>query len=217
MRLVDALPRLESLYKVRFSELFEKCDMETDKGRVGKLLQGLLGMLHTGRLLDFDDGELKTNMSNPSGKPLETMYISQISKKIDFLLNRGAFRESWIYSKIRDLVYLPVVKEGNPPEWYFLFPIHVQIREGDQLFQQLSIDFDNITRKMVLDVEEGDGYLHTSSGEFIQIRTKDSKPYFPIHSEKYGRYVSNKNFAFYFKKEFMTQLLRTSEHYPDIT
>lgn len=217
MRLVDALPRLESLYKVRFSELFEKCDMETDKGRVGKLLQGLLGMLHTGRLLDFDDGELKTNMSNPSGKPLETMYISQISKKIDFLLNRGAFRESWIYSKTRDLVYLPVVKEGNPPEWYFLFPIHVQIREGDQLFQQLSIDFDNITRKMVLDVEEGDGYLHTSSGEFIQIRTKDSKPYFPIHSEKYGRYVSNKNFAFYFKKEFMTQLLRTSEHYPDIT
>ena len=217
MRLVDALPRLESLYKVRFSELFEKCDMETDKGRVGKLLQGLLGMPHTGRLLDFDDGELKTNMSNPSGKPLETMYISQISKKIDFLLNRGAFRESWIYSKIRDLVYLPVVKEGNPLEWYFLFPIHVQIREGDQLFQQLSIDFDNITRKMVLDVEEGDGYLHTSSGEFIQIRTKDSKPYFPIHSEKYGRYVSNKNFAFYFKKEFMTQLLRMSEDYPDIT
>ncbi len=85
------------------------------------------------------------------------------------------------------------------------------------MFQQLSIDFDNITRKMVLDVEEGDGYLHTSSGEFIQIRTKDSKPYSPIHSEKYGRYVSNKNFAFYFKKEFMTQLLRTSEHYPDIT
>ena len=45
--------------------------------------------------------------------------------------------------------------------------------------------------------------LHTVNGRFIQIRTKDSKPYTPIYSQKYGRIISDKNRAFYFKKEFM--------------
>lgn len=216
MRLVDAIPKLESLYKVEFSELFERCDMKIDKGKVGKLLQELLNLPPSSKLLDFEDGELKTNKALPSGKPMETMYISQISKEIDFLLHRETFGKSWIYSKTKNLIFLPVVKEGDTSEWYFLFPIHVQIREGDELHQRLSIDFDEITLKMVSDIEEGDGYLHTSSGEFIQIRTKDAKPYNPIYSEKYGRNVSNKNFAFYFKKEFMTHFLKMSEHYPDI-
>ena len=35
--------------------------------------------------------------------------------------------------------------------------------------------------------------LHTVSGKFIQIRTKDSKPYTPIYSNVYGREISDKN------------------------
>ena len=56
------------------------------------------------------------------------------------------------------------------------------------------------------DIENGDGYLHTSSGVFMQIRTNDAKPYKPIYSNKYGKIISNKNFAFYFKKEFMIHI-----------
>ena len=48
-----------------------------------------------------------------------------------------------------------------------------------------------------------DGLIHTSNGTHIQIRSKDSKPYHPIYSHKYGRYVSNKNHAFYFQKQFV--------------
>ena len=49
--------------------------------------------------------------------------------------------------------------------------------------------------------------LHTVNGKFIQIRTKDSKPYTPIYSQKYGRVISDKNRAFYFKKEFMQYIM----------
>lgn len=61
-----------------------------------------------------------------------------------------------------------------------------------------------------------DKQLHTSSGKYIQIRTKDSKPYHPIYSKEYNSYISKKNFAFYFKKDFMIDLLKKSDDYPDI-
>ena len=38
------------------------------------------------------------------------------------------------------------------------------------------------------------------------VRTKDSKPYSAIHSRKYGRIVSDKNRAFYFKKDFLRDI-----------
>ena len=48
-----------------------------------------------------------------------------------------------------------------------------------------------------------DGFIHTSNGTHIQVRSKDSKPYHPIFSSVYGRAVSNKNHAFYFQKQFV--------------
>ena len=48
-----------------------------------------------------------------------------------------------------------------------------------------------------------DGFIHTSNGTHIQVRSKDSKPYHPIYSARYGREVSNKNHAFYFQKQFV--------------
>ncbi|MFW5795515.1 MAG: hypothetical protein ACOCV1_08545, partial [Bacillota bacterium] len=56
--------------------------------------------------------------------------------------------------------------------------------------------------------------LHTCNGKYIQIRTKDSKPYNQIFSEKYNRIVSDKNRAFYFKKEFMIKIQEISPDYP---
>ena len=43
--------------------------------------------------------------------------------------------------------------------------------------------------------------LHTTSGKYLQIRTKDSAPYHPIYSKIFNRYVSDKNFAIYITKE----------------
>ena len=65
-------------------------------------------------------------------------------------------------------------------------------------------DYYSICEQLNQQLSESDtATLHTASGEFIQIRTKDSKPYHPIYSSIYGREISDKNRAFYFKKEFM--------------
>ena len=109
--------------------------------------------------------------------------------------------------KIKNLLYVPICKvDDDPNKWYIQSAYHVQINEGGELFRQLSADFTQIKSKLLADINSGDGYIHTSNGVFIQIRSKDSKPYHPIFSAQYNRNISNKNHAFYFKKEFMREV-----------
>ena len=208
MKLKDALPILEKIKYIPFGNLYSSAELsgiKIAKGNAGKLLEKLIGLPPGNTLTDFEDGELKSNKSNEKGEPLETMFISQISSHIDELLDPDLkFCDSWIYEKINRLVYVPVVKvDQNPENWYFLDYKFIEIPLGSGLFQQLEKDFIQIKKKIAEDVLKGDTFIHTSSGTYIQIRTKDSIPYHPIHSRKLKREVSNKNFAFYFKKEFM--------------
>lgn len=88
----------------------------------------------------------------------------------------------------------------------YLAPIQVDLSlpKYYKLAQQLEADYYNICDQLNQQLSESSSAtLHTVSGEFIQIRTKDSKPYHPIYSGIYGREISDKNRAFYFKKEFM--------------
>lgn len=207
MRVDDALPKLALIVNRPFGELFEEHCLDDmmiiAKGRAGKLLERLLGLPHGVHLTDFDDGELKTNKSAPDGSPLETMFISQISSRVDNVLRCEPFDQSWIYQKIKRLVYLPVVKVGQPAEWYFRGYYDVRLTPLSPLYSQLNSDYESICRQVVTHLNTGDQMLHTSSGRYIQIRTKDTKPYSPIFSALYDRDISNKNFAFYFKKDFM--------------
>jgi len=209
MRVAEAFPILERVVRRRFGELFQEYELDgiiVAKGRTGKLLEHILGLRPGTSLTDFEDGELKTNKARPDGRPMETMYISQISSRVDELLRQEPFAKSWLCQKIRRIVYIPVVKVGPPEEWYFLRYHDVAIEPGSALYSQIEKDYIAICHKMIDDIEKGDGMLHTSSGKYVQIRTKDAKPYNPIYSSIYRRYVSDKNFAFYFKKDFMLQV-----------
>ncbi|TJX14595.1 DNA mismatch repair protein MutH [Tissierella creatinini] len=181
-------------------------DIIRAKGRSGQLMEMVLGLNNTNTTLDFVDGELKTNKCDRYGNPMETMFITQISSIIDDLIGEKNFYETHIYNKISNLLYVPISKEGPPSEWVILPYTHVNLEDYryKDLKNQLEVDYYSICRQLKEHIEiSPDGYIHTSSGEFIQIRSKDSKPYFPIYSNIFGRYVSNKNHAFYFKKEFM--------------
>jgi DNA mismatch repair protein MutH len=211
MRVEEVLPRLDTVMGRPFGELFAEYQLDgimVAKGKTGKLLERLLGLAPGASLTDLENGELKTNKASSDGHPEETMFISQISTKVDQLFEHRPFPQSWLYGKIRRIVYIPVVKEGRPEEWYFLCYYDVRIEPGGQLYRQIETDYYRICDKMISDVQKRDGMLHTSSGRFIQIRTKDAMPYTPIYSKKYGRHVSNKNFAFYFRKEFMLEVQR---------
>ena len=182
-------------YQTRFPKFTS--EMKINKGGVGQFIEKLIGLKNTNALTDFSDGE-----------PLETMFISQISSNFDQLISdQISFEDSWIYQKIKNLLYVPICKvDNNPDKWYIQSAYHVQINEGGELFRQLSADFTQIKSKLLADINSGDGYIHTSNGSFIQIRSKDSKPYHPIFSAQYNRNISNKNHAFYFKKEFMREV-----------
>lgn len=211
MRLEEAIPRLIEIVNIPFSTLYKSEELEgiiIAKGNTGKLLEKLLGLPPGSRLRDFENGELKTNKAHSDGTPMETMFITQISTHIDYLIHNISFVDSWLYKKIKHLLYVPVVKESTDPnDWYFLPHYQILIEDGNELFRILENDYNFICKRLVEDIENSsDGFIHTASGDFIQIRSKDAKPYNPIFSTKYNKNVSNKNHAFYFKKDFMRHI-----------
>ena len=166
--------------------------------------------------MDFEDGELKTNKTNPDGSPAETMFIRQIASDIDKLLRNPppAFSSTQLFEKIEHLVITQVIKEGPESNWRFGDIFRADLEKGSDLYTQLDADFKSICAQLQASVVTSpDGFIHTANGHFIQIRSKDSKPYHPIFSSTYGRPVSNKNHAFYFQKDFVRLLQANRKQY----
>lgn len=213
MKLEEAMRRLERVVNRPFSDILSESNSNLiiDKGRAGKALEIVLGLQNTPNPMDFEDGELKTNKCDRHGKPLETVFICQIMSMIDDLLNQKLFEESHLYEKISNMLYVPVCKEGAPSNWYFLPCIHVDLKDArfHSLLDIWRDDYYSICRQLKQHIECGrDGFIHTSNGDHIQVRSKDSKPYHPIYSRIYRKNVSDKNHAFYFKKEFVFDIKR---------
>lgn len=213
MKLDEAKKLIDTLAGKKFGQVLTQAqmvDIIKNKGKSGQLLEMILGLNLSNKNLDFEDGELKTNKCDTTGKPLETMFITQISTMIDDLLSGKDFYESSLYKKINNLLYVPISKVGNPEAWMFLPCVHVNL--NDTKFQYLKAkleeDYYSICKQLNQHIKtSNDGFIHTSNGEYIQIRSKDSKPYHPIYSEIYKKEISNKNHAFYFKKEFMKYIV----------
>lgn len=215
MNLEDVFEKLPKLYNKRFGELKLQEDISgftLNKGNAGQFLQELLDMPNNSKLTDFHDGELKTNQSYPNGMPHQTMFITQISKDFDKLFFED-LESNRLLDKISNLLYLPVVKPDNrkPEDWYFLPAYHIDSNQNRELKELYLQDFLDIKNQILEHLESSkDGFIHTSNGKYIQIRSKDSKRkdgrYNPIYSQVLGREVSNKNHAFYFKKSFMQDI-----------
>lgn len=213
MKLKEAQEKIIKLCNIPFSEIFNEADFETikrNKGKTGQLLELALGKKLDSFNIDFEDGELKSNKCDQNGTPLETVFITQISSVIDELLEEKKFEETHLYEKISNMLYVPVCKVGDPHDWMFLDAIHIDLSD-DRFSSLLAIwrdDYYCICKQLKNHIEtSADGFIHTSNGRHIQIRSKDSKPYHPIYSSTYGRYVSNKNHAFYFQRQFVFDIL----------
>src|SRR5574344_2267130 len=217
MRLEEACNRFNKLAGIRFDELFSPSDMNMiiiNKGKTGQLLELALGMQLSNTNLDFDDGELKTNKCDASGNPMETVFITQISSVIDDLIQELPFEQTHLYEKISNILYVPVCKVGAPKNWMFLPSIHIDLSSPKyaELKNIWENDYYSICRQVKHHIEtSADGFIHTSNVTHIQVRSKDYKPYRPIYSSTYGRYVSDKNHAFYFQKQFVYDIKRMSK------
>mgnify|MGYP005751936805 CR=1 FL=1 len=218
MRLDEACKRFNHIANIPFGELFSPEDLNTiiiNKGKTGQLLELSLGMKLSSKNIDFEDGELKTNKCDADGNPKETVFITQISSIIDELIADcpRPFEQTHLYEKIRNILYVPVCKDGDPKKWMFLPSIHIDLDSPrySKLKEIWRNDYYSICEQLKQHIKtSSDGYIHTSNGQHIQIRSKDSKPYHPIYSSIYGRNVSNKNHAFYFQKQFVYDIRRMS-------
>lgn len=218
MLLEEAYERINKIAGVPFANLFSEEDMFTiirNKGKSGQLLELILGKRLDSANIDFENGELKTNKCDKFGNPLETMFVTQISSVIDELLKKRMFEETHLYEKISNMLYVPVCKDGNPGNWRFLNPIHIDLSKSkySHLLDIWEDDYYKICDQLIEHIENShDGFIHTSNGQHLQIRSKDAKrangQYNPIYSKTYGRMVSNKNHAFYFKKDMIKELYR---------
>lgn len=214
MYLEDANIRFNEIAGIPFDQLFGPdalTDIIYNKGKTGFLLEMALGLDPSTATLDFVDGELKSNKCDAQGHPKETVFITQIASVIDDLIREVPFEETHLFAKISNILYVPVCKDGRPEDWMFLPSIHVDL--SDPQFAILkniwARDYRIICEQLRYHIENSpDGFIHTSSGSHIQVRSKDSKPYHPIYSQVYGRYVSNKNHAFYFQKQFVKDIHR---------
>lgn len=216
MFLEEAHERIGKIADIPFEELFSEEDLRTiiiNKGKTGQLLELALGKKLDSGNIDFENGELKTNKCDRFGNPLETIFVTQISSVIDELLQKRVFEETHLYEKISNMLYVPVCKEGDPACWKFLPPIHIDLSmpRYSYLLDIWREDYYCICDQLIDHIENSrDGFIHTSNGRHLQIRSKDAKKangaYNPIYSRLYGRVVANKNHAFYFKKDMVREL-----------
>lgn len=210
MILNEANVHFNSVANIPFKNLFSEeamNDIIRNKGKAGQLLEKTLGLANTSSNLDFEDGEMKTNKCDSTGKPLETVAITQISSHIDDLINAVPFEDTWMYKKISNMLYIPVCKEGTPENWFFLPSIHINLLSDEykDIMVQLKKDYEYICAEIKKTCDNGE-MLSTINGKYIQIRTKDSTPYHPIYSKIYNRNVSDKNRAFYFRTAFINAI-----------
>ena len=216
MKLKEAQAKIEPLCGISFSELFTKEDLKTikiNKGKTGQLLELALGKKLDSSNIDFEDGELKSNKCDKTGKPKETVFITQIASIIDDLIEQKPFEETHLFEKINNMLYVSVCKEGEPEDWMFLDAIHIDLSKPEfaPLLDIWRKDYYSICDQLKEHIEtSADGFIHTSNGKHIQVRSKDSKPYHPIFSKVYGRNVSNKNHAFYFQKQFVYDIRKAN-------
>ena len=91
MKLVEAYEKIVKFANIPFKEylpnsVLEDKMLKTNKGKTGQMLELTIGLKLSNTTLDFENGELKTNKCLKSGKPKETMFITQTASIIDELL-----------------------------------------------------------------------------------------------------------------------------------
>ena len=76
MLIEEGYLRLKKLEGLKMSEI-----NKVNKGFDGQNIESAIGLKNDSKLLDFEDGELKTNKYK-NGKPSETLAISQIKNNL---------------------------------------------------------------------------------------------------------------------------------------
>jgi DNA mismatch repair protein MutH len=181
-----------------------------NKGSAGQILEEAIGLRLSSDLLDFADGELKTNKFL-NGRPAETVAITQVGHVIPEILSQTSWESTSLARKINSFILLPVHKDSaDPGDWTYGKAVHFNSKDYPKQYLLVEKDYESVAAQ-IRNTILNNGELHTFNGpaEYLQIRSKDSKrpdgSYNPIFVN--GRKISNKNYAFYFRTNFLASVL----------
>ena len=182
-----------------------------NKGSVGQIIERAIGVDLSSDLLDFENGELKSNKFL-AGAPAETLAVTQIGHILNEIHAEISWPKSSVLKKITSFIFLPIHKDSpNPDKWIVGRAVHFSEKSYPAQYKKLGSDYEQIGTE-IRKVLAGSGSLHTTNGshEYLQIRTKDSKDksgsYHPVRFQ--GRALSDKNYAFYLRPHFLNSVLR---------
>jgi DNA mismatch repair protein MutH len=206
--LEEAIEKIHNLEGKRFSDIATP-DL-INKGSAGQIIEKAIGLDLSSDLLDFTDGELKSNKFL-RGKPAETLAVTQVGHTLEEISKSVVWEESKILKKIGSFIFLPIHKDApKPADWIVGKATHFNRTKYKSEYEKLAQDYLFICDQL-RNILTNNGELHTLNGrhEYLQIRTKDSKDasgsYHPIKFK--GRQISNKNYAFYLRKQFLVDIL----------
>ena len=218
--LEEALPIINQVANQPFKDLFKDKTIFSDilnKGKSGHLLEHtLIGLDLTSDLLDFTNGELKTVIWREYGfTPDDTMAITMVNTDIDDFLSDMPYEESHLYKKIKNFILVPVVKKQKsgknwPAEnWYYGTPYHVSINmpQYKDFYDQLKRDYYSI-KEQIINILNNNGFLETTNGKYLQIRTKGSGKDTVCFSKIYNRNINSSGaaYAFYLKLDGLKKI-----------
>lgn len=207
--LEEALEELRKLKGKKFGD-FASPDL-INKGSAGQAIEQAIGINLSSDLLDFSNGELKSNKFL-NGRPAETLAVTQVGHSLAEIMIQESWENCKVRNKINSFIFLPIHKDlQNPMEWVVGEATHFEEGKFPEQYEKLSEDYVSVAAQIKSAIE-AKGRLHTFNGpnKYLQIRTKDSKRkdgrYNPI---KYGGLqISDKNYAFYIRKGFLEDVLK---------
>ena len=208
MYLEDALKKLVALEGELIGNIGSP-DL-VNKGIVGQIIEKAIGLDLSSDLLDFEDGELKSNKFL-KGKPAETLAVTQVGHILPEIEAEIAWPNSKVLKKISSFIFLPVHKDSpDPHKWKIGRAVHFSKKIHQKQYLKLAEDYEVISSS-IRQILENQGELHTINGsnEFLQLRTKDAKDasgnYHPVKYK--GATLSNKNYAFYLRPKFLNSII----------
>jgi DNA mismatch repair protein MutH len=206
--LQEALEKILELEGARLGDIGDP-DL-VNKGIAGQIVEKKIGLNLSSDLLDFEDGELKSNKFL-NGKPRETLAVTQVGHILSEIEAGISWEKSKVLKKISSFIFLPIHKDDSDPRnWVIGRATHFSRNQYPESYKKLEVDYVEVSRQINMVLKTA-GQLHTFNGpnEYLQIRTKDAK-------DKYGKYhpvmynhraLSNKNYAFYLRPGFLNSVL----------
>jgi DNA mismatch repair protein MutH len=189
MNIEQAYYDILSFKNKEFKQLLAPAQLESfkerasrDKGFSGKLVENLLGINPSNNENDFIDGELKTFKADIEGVPKETICLTMITPdRMKDIIEGLSFRDSFLYHKMKVVLYVPVLKVFNgkqlPFEQWSIGQPHLINLESPifkSIYDLFELDYNFIQKSyqhlIELDMTEFSG----CSGNFLQVRPKDS-------------------------------------------